>query len=76
MLVLELNGEHVRRARLNGMQLPDTGGNLLFLSPGIEFIVSNRLVLEFSLPVPVGRDLNGSQIKPSSSFIIGFRWLF
>ena len=76
MLVLELNGEHVRRARLNGMQLPDTGGNLLFFSPGIEFIVSNRLVLEFSSPIPVGRDLNGSQIKPSSSFIIGFRWLF
>ena len=74
LLVLELNGEHVRRARLNGVQLPDTGGNLLFFSPGIEFIVSNRLVLEFSSPIPVGRDLNGSQIKPSSSFIIGFRW--
>ncbi len=76
MLVLELNGAHVRRARLNGMQLPDTGGNLLFFSPGIEFIVSNRMVLEFSSPIPVGRDLNGSQIKPASSFIIGFRWLF
>ncbi len=76
MLVLELNGEHVRRSRLNGVQLSDTGGNLLFLSPGIEFIASNRLVLEFSSPIPVGRDLNGSQMKPTSSFIIGFRWLF
>lgn len=76
MLVLELNGEHVRPARLNGMRLSDTGGNLLFLSPGIEFIVSNRLVLEFSSPIPVGRDLNGSQMNPTSSFIIGVRWLF
>ena len=76
LLVLELNGEHVRPSRLNGMRLPDTGGNLLFLSPGIEFIVSHRLVLEFSSPIPVGRNLNGSQIKPTSSFIIGFRWLF
>jgi hypothetical protein len=24
----------------------------------------------------VGQDLNGSQMKPTSSFIIGFRWLF
>lgn len=76
LLVLELNGEHVRRARVNGVPLADTGGNLLFLSPGIEFIASNRLVVEFSSPIPVGRDLNGSQMRPTSSFIVGFRWLF
>ena len=75
-LVLEMNGQHMRRARLGGAKLPDTGGNLVFLSPGIEFMASNRVVLEFSSPIPVGRDLNGSQLKPTSSFILGIRWLF
>ena len=75
-LVLEMNGQQVRRARLNGTKLPNTGGNLVFLSPGIEFIVTNRVVLEFSSPIPVARRLNGSQLRPTSSFILGIRWLF
>ena len=74
--VLEMNGEHVRRSRLNGTQLTDSGGNLLFLSPGIEFIPNRRFVVEFSLPLPVGRDLNGNQMNPSVSFLAGIRWLF
>lgn len=75
-LVLEMNGEHVRRARLSGTVLADSGGNLVFLSPGIEFQPSARLVLEFSSPIPVGRDLNGNQLRPTSSYIVGLRWLF
>lgn len=74
-LVLELNGEHERRARLNGMKLPNSGGDLLFLSPGIE-LQTYRWVLEFSSPIPIGRDLNGSQLRSTSSFIAGIRWLF
>jgi hypothetical protein len=76
LLVLELNGEHVRRARLQGTKLADSGGDLVFISPGIEFQPLDRLLLEFSSPIPVGRKLNGRQLKPTSSFIIGFRWLF
>src|SRR5262249_40691723 len=75
-VLLEMNGEHVRRANLGGMPLADSGGNLVFLSPGLEFQPSNRLLLEFSAPLPVVRDLNGKQLRPSSSFIAGIRWLF
>lgn len=75
-LVVEMNGLHSRRARLNGTQLAATGGNLVFLSPGVEFQPTSRLLLEFSSPIPVGRDLNGNQFRPTSSFILGVRWLF
>jgi len=75
-VLLEVNGEHVRQANLNGMALPDLGGNLVFLSPGIEFQPNNRLLLEFSAPLPVVRDLNGKQLQPSSSFLVGIRSLF
>ncbi|MBI2956602.1 MAG: hypothetical protein HYY26_04745 [Acidobacteria bacterium] len=75
-LVFEMNGEHVRRARLDGASLAATGGNLLFLSPGLEFQPTSRLLLEFASPIPVGRDLNGAQLRPTSSYIFGVRWLF
>lgn len=75
-VLLEVNGEHIRRARRQGSKLADSGGNLVFLSPGIEFLATNRLVLEFSSPIPVRRDLNGNQLRPTSSFIFGIRWLF
>ena len=75
-VVMELNGEQDRQARLKGVGLPDTGESPLFFSPEIEFVASNRLVVKFSSPVPVGRELNGLQMKPTSSFILGFRWLF
>ena len=75
MLVLELNGESADAARVNGVDLSDTGGDIVFLSPGIEFFLSRRSILEFSLPVQIYEDLNGSQIEPTFSFIVGFRWL-
>jgi hypothetical protein len=75
-LVAEINGEHMRRARLDGAMLADTGGNLVFISPGVEFQPSSRLLLEFSSPIPMGRDLNGNQLRPTSTFIFGVRWLF
>ena len=73
--VLEMNGEHVRRTRRNGTPIADSGGNLVFLSPGVEFIPNRRFVIEFSLPIPIGRNLNGNQMKPSVSFLAGIRWL-
>jgi len=75
-VVVEMNGEHVRRARLHGATLGDTGGNLVFFTPGLEFQPTTRLLLEFASPIPVARDLNGSQLRPTSSYIVGMRWLF
>jgi hypothetical protein len=75
-VLLEMNGEHVRRTTLNGTPLADSGGNLVFLSPGVEFQPNSRLLLEFSAPLPVVRDLNGKQLRPTSSFLVGIRWLF
>jgi hypothetical protein len=76
LLVLELNGEQVRQTRIRGAKVPNSGGNLVFLSPGVEFQPTSRLLLEFSSPIPVARDLNGRQLRPTSSYILGVRWLF
>lgn len=74
--VLEANGELVNRTRVHNVPTANTGGSVLFLSPGLEFLPTQRVVLEFSLPVAVARDLNGPQLKPTFSVIAGIRLLF
>ncbi len=76
LAVLELNGESVARSEVAGVTLSDSGGTVLYVSPGIELLLSRRFVLELSLPVPVFVDLNGIQPEPKVSAILGVRWLF
>lgn len=74
--VLEANSEVVNRTRMHTTPVANTGGKTLFVSPGVEFLPTQRIVLEFSVPVAVARDFNGPQVKPSFSVIAGFRLLF
>jgi hypothetical protein len=75
-LVLEANGETVGRTRVQDRRLANSGGNLWFLSPGVEFLPTRRLVVEFSVPIPLVKDLNGRQPEPKISLIAGIRFLF
>lgn len=72
---LELNGQFARKNTLNGMALPDSGGNVTFLSPGIQFIPYSTFLVEASLRIPVIQNLNGTQLKFRPAFTVGFRWL-
>lgn len=71
---LELNGEFSRRDSLKGVTLGDSGGNVAFVSPGIQFYYSSFLV-EASLRIPAIQNLNGTQLKFHPAFTAGFRWL-
>ncbi|MEE8585027.1 MAG: hypothetical protein V3T83_09270 [Acidobacteriota bacterium] len=75
-VVLEVNGQTAAPSQSGASELPASGGQLVHFSPGVEYLPTRRLVLEFSLPVPIVRDLNGSQPRPKLSWIAGFRILF
>jgi hypothetical protein len=75
-LLLELNGSWQARARAQGSEIPNTGGTLLWVSPGIQYFSSRSLVLELSSPIPVVKSLHEAQLEPTSRFIFGFRYLF
>ena len=75
-LVLEFNGTWQARAHQAGADLPNTGGTTLAISPGIEYFVGRRLLVEFSAPIPAVKNLNGVQPKRDSTFLFGFRRLF
>lgn len=61
-LVLEANGTTGRRSRSAGRDLPETGGSVVFLSPGIQ-LVTLRVIYEASLQIPVAQNLNGAQVE-------------
>ena len=73
--VIEANGGSIERARSNGMELDDTGGTLVFLSPGIQW-VTQRIIYEASLQVPVIQNLNGSQVETDFVATAGVRIQF
>lgn len=60
--LLELNGAWTDETRIDGRTQRATGGHVVFLSPGLQFITS-RLIVEASLQLPVVQDLNGPQLE-------------
>lgn len=72
--IVELNAEVRNRARDGAGPLENSGGALLFVSPGIQHFIRRNLIFEASVPVPVVRQLNGIQPKPRTGLLIGFRY--
>ncbi|MBI4381840.1 MAG: transporter [candidate division NC10 bacterium] len=75
-LILELNGVSTSRAEQAGRTVQGSGGHLLFISPGLQYLPIPNLILEGSVQVPIYRDLNGRQLAPDWSAVVGLRYLF
>lgn len=74
-LILEFNGRWQGHASERGNEIANTGGTTLMISPGVQYFLSNKFLVEFASPIPVVRDLNGKQLKPNTGFVFGFRVL-
>ncbi len=70
--VLEANWSTRQRSSAGGARVADSGGSLLFLSPGLQ-LVTRQVIYEASLQIPVIRDLNGSQLEPNLGASLGLR---
>jgi len=62
-LQLECNGELRGKAKLNGAKQENSGGHTVYLTPGLHFKLHKGMHLDFGVPVPVYRDLNGTQLS-------------
>ncbi|MDA2919201.1 transporter [Desulfobacterota bacterium AH_259_B03_O07] len=71
-LVAEANGIFSQKDKLHGKTIDDSGGNILFLSPGIQ-LATKRFILEASIQLPVIQDLNGNQVETDFVLTGGFR---
>ncbi len=73
---LELNGDVEQPSTQGGAPLSDTGGHLLFLSPGLQLLPLQNWALEASFQVPIVRTLHGTQLAPTWALSIGARAVF
>lgn len=74
-LLLELNGRWRGRARSDGLEVDDSGGHVASVSPGIQFLARQNVVLEAGVQVPVSRDLHGAQPQPTVRVLGGIRYI-
>jgi hypothetical protein len=73
--VLELNGEWQAKQNIDGATDPNSGGNVVYLSPGVR-IASNTWSGFVTVGLPIVNDLNGLQSEPTyrlfGGVLVGF----
>ena len=72
---VEANGTVSGRSTQSGGAVADSGGNVLWLSPGVQFIPTGGFLIEATYQIPVRQDLNGTQLEFKPTFKAGIRWL-
>ncbi|ALP53288.1 hypothetical protein Tel_09030 [Candidatus Tenderia electrophaga] len=70
-IVLELNGEWRDKDESAGLAAPHSGGNLIYVSPGVRAALPHQFSLFGSLSLPVLEDLNGTQSEPDYRLMVG-----
>ena len=73
--LLEINGEWHDKQRIAGVSDPNSGGNTIFISPGLRLTVDNwsSYVL---VSIPVVNDYNGVQATPAWRTLVGVSAVF
>jgi hypothetical protein len=74
--LLEWSFVHAERDQFQDGGVPNSGGNSLFLAPGLQWIVSERFLVEASVQFPLFRDLQGKQPELDQSVLVGFRFVY
>ena len=55
---------------------PDSGGNTVYLTPGIQVVLVPHWVIELSYQHAIYHDLNGTQLGETYKAITGVTYLF
>ena len=73
--VMELNGTQMEQSRGPDGKNSDSGGVLIFASPGLTYVFPRGdLQLEFSYSIPVVTDFNGNQPEPDRVLSFGLKF--
>lgn len=60
---IELNGEFKSKAKLAGIEQENSGGHILFITPGAHLKFYKKMHFDIGVAIPVYRDLNGMQVS-------------
>ena len=70
--VLEFSAIHYERNLLGGVTDPNSGGNQIFLTPGLQYS-TRRWIADLGVKVPIVNDLNGTALEPDYSILASIR---
>lgn len=71
----EIDGLYSQKNRIRGKRDPDSGGNVVFVTPSL-WISSKEMLLQFGVSVPVSQNLFGHQRKFNYALNFNFGWSF
>jgi len=71
--ILEINGAWQDYLRTHGMRDPNSGGNIVWISPGIRYSGGSNWNTALSIGTPIVKDANGFQTDPD--YRITFRFV-
>lgn len=74
-LIVEANGEHRQKEEVDGGKDGNTGGSVVYLSPGLR-LSGGGFAASLSVGVPVVTDLNGTQSEPQLRTILAVGAVF
>jgi hypothetical protein len=72
-LVGEINGRYAQRDRVGDVRDPDSGGTVVYFSPGVRLNLVSNLSLRIQSQVPVVEELHGVQ-NEKTNFRAGLIW--
>ena len=75
-LTLSINGELRGHEMQDGIIDPNSGGNVLYASPGLQVFITPGLTFELSYQRPIVHTLNGQQLGEDYRLISGLQILF
>jgi hypothetical protein len=71
--ILELNGTWQEHLKSGGMTDPNSGGNIVYISPGVRYSSGSNWNTALSIGTPIVKDSNGFQTDPD--YRITFRFV-
>lgn len=75
-LALGLNGEVRGQETEDGVRVPDSGGNTVYLSPGLQLVLAPHWVADLSYQHAVYHNLKGNQLGETYKVVTGATYLF
>jgi len=75
-LALGINGELRQQEREDGAAVPDSGGNTVYLSPGLQLVLAPNWVVDLSYQHAIYHHLKGTQLGETYKVVSGITYLF
>jgi hypothetical protein len=74
--MIEVNGTFSWKDKINGKIDPNSGGNVIYLTPSLWISTNESLFLQFGIGFPIQQSLFGNQKKNEYALFFNSGWLF